>query len=87
MAYFKHLPDILYQSPLSHKNSSGDYINIKSTHYTNDISGNGPVKNNDAIDIPLKVKSINDGSILLDIEDQPNIKSDDTNTPKVRGRK
>ena len=29
MAYFKHLPDILYQSPLSHKNSSGDYINIK----------------------------------------------------------
>ena len=29
MAYFKHLPDILYQSPLSHKNSSGDYIAIK----------------------------------------------------------
>ena len=29
MAYFKHLPDILYQSPLSHKNSSGDYISIK----------------------------------------------------------
>ena len=29
MAYFRHLPDILYQSPLSHKNSSGDYIAIK----------------------------------------------------------
>ena len=29
MAYFKHLPNILYQSPLSHKNSSGDYISIK----------------------------------------------------------
>ena len=29
MAYFKHLPNIFYQSPLSHKNSSGDYINIK----------------------------------------------------------
>ena len=29
MAYFRHLPDILYQSPLSHKNSSADYIAIK----------------------------------------------------------
>jgi len=29
MAYFKHLPNVLYQSPLSHKNSSGDYIAIK----------------------------------------------------------
>ena len=29
MAYFKHFPDILYQSPLSHKNSSGDYVMIK----------------------------------------------------------
>ena len=29
MAYFRHLPDILYQSPLSHKNSSGDYVAIK----------------------------------------------------------
>ena len=29
MAYFKHLPDILYQSPLSHKTSSSDYISIK----------------------------------------------------------
>ena len=29
MAYFKHLPDILYQSPLSHKTSSSDYINVK----------------------------------------------------------
>ena len=29
MAYFRHLPNILYQSPLSHKNSSGDYISIK----------------------------------------------------------
>jgi len=29
MAYFNELPDILYQSPLSHKNSSSDYIVIK----------------------------------------------------------
>ena len=29
MAYFKHFPDIFYQSPLSHKNSSGDYVMIK----------------------------------------------------------
>ena len=29
MAYFKHFPDLLYQSPLSHKNSSGDYVMIK----------------------------------------------------------
>ena len=29
MGYFRELPDILYQSPLSHKNSSGDYITIK----------------------------------------------------------
>ena len=29
MAYFRHLPNILYQSPLSYKNSSGDYIAIK----------------------------------------------------------
>ena len=29
MAYFKHLPNIYYQSPLSHKNSSADYIAIK----------------------------------------------------------
>tara|TARA_B100001989_G_scaffold173180_1_gene125054 strand:- start:42 stop:764 length:723 start_codon:yes stop_codon:yes gene_type:complete len=29
MSYFKHFPDIFYPSPLSHKNSSGDYINIK----------------------------------------------------------
>ena len=26
MGYFNELPDITYQSPLSHKNSSGDYI-------------------------------------------------------------
>ena len=29
MAYFKHFPDLFYQSPLSHKNSSGDYVMIK----------------------------------------------------------
>ena len=29
MAYFKHLPNILYQSPLPDKNSSGDFIEIK----------------------------------------------------------
>ena len=29
MAYFNEFPDLLYQSPLSHKNSSGDYIIIK----------------------------------------------------------
>jgi hypothetical protein len=29
MGYFKELPNILYQSPLLHKNSSTDYINIK----------------------------------------------------------
>ena len=29
MAYFKHLPNILYQSPLSHKISTSDYISIK----------------------------------------------------------
>ena len=29
MSYFKHLPDILYQSPLSHKDSSGDLIAVK----------------------------------------------------------
>ena len=29
MTYFRELPNIAYQSPLSHKNSSGDYILIK----------------------------------------------------------
>tara|TARA_B100001113_G_scaffold61796_1_gene47093 strand:- start:169 stop:915 length:747 start_codon:yes stop_codon:yes gene_type:complete len=29
MAYFNELPNILYQSPLSHKTGSGDYIVIK----------------------------------------------------------
>ena len=29
MGFFKELPDIAYQSPLSHKNSSRDYIIIK----------------------------------------------------------
>ena len=29
MAYFRHLPNIAYQSPLLHKNSSTDYIIIK----------------------------------------------------------
>ena len=29
MAYFKHFPDLFYQSPLSNKNSSGDYVMIK----------------------------------------------------------
>ena len=29
MSYFKHFPNILYQSPLSHKDSSGDFIAIK----------------------------------------------------------
>ena len=29
MGYFRELPDIAYQSPLSHKNSSRDYIVIK----------------------------------------------------------
>ena len=29
MAYFRNLPNIYYQSPLSHKNSSADYISIK----------------------------------------------------------
>ena len=29
MAYFRELPNIAYQSPLSHKNSSGDYIVVK----------------------------------------------------------
>ena len=29
MGYFRELPNIAYQSPLSHKNSSGDYILIK----------------------------------------------------------
>ena len=29
MSYFKHLPNILYQSPLSHKDSSGDLIAVK----------------------------------------------------------
>ena len=29
MGYFRELPDLLYQSPLLHKNSSGDYITIK----------------------------------------------------------
>ena len=29
MGYFAELPDLLYQSPLLHKNSSGDYILIK----------------------------------------------------------
>ena len=29
MAYFRELPNIAYQSPLSHKNSSGDYILVK----------------------------------------------------------
>ena len=29
MGYFNELPNVVYQSPLSHKNSSGDYIVIK----------------------------------------------------------
>ena len=29
MAYFNEFPNLLYQSPLDHKNSSGDYIIIK----------------------------------------------------------
>ena len=29
MSYFNEFPNLLYQSPLSHKNSSGDYIIIK----------------------------------------------------------
>ena len=29
MTYFRELPNIAYQSPLSHKNSSGDYIVVK----------------------------------------------------------
>ena len=29
MGYFRELPNIVYQSPLSHKNSSTDYIVIK----------------------------------------------------------
>ena len=29
MAYFKHFPDILYQSPLDNKNATSDYIDIK----------------------------------------------------------
>jgi len=29
MGYFNELPDIFYQSPLKHKNTSGDYILIK----------------------------------------------------------
>ena len=29
MGYFKELPNILYQSPLQHKNSSNDFIAIK----------------------------------------------------------
>ena len=29
MGYFRELPNILYQSPLLHKNSSTDYIGIK----------------------------------------------------------
>ena len=47
----------------------GDYITIKNQHYNNNISGNGPVES--TIDIPLKVKTVNNGSILLDIDDQP----------------
>ena len=29
MGYFRELPDIAYQSPLNHKNSSTDFIVIK----------------------------------------------------------
>ena len=29
MGYFRELPDIAYQSPLLHKNSSTDYVVIK----------------------------------------------------------
>ena len=29
MGYFNELPEIAYQSPLSHKNSSRDYVIIK----------------------------------------------------------
>ena len=29
MGYFSELPDISYQSPLLHKNSSSDYVIIK----------------------------------------------------------
>ena len=29
MGYFRELPNIVYQSPLNHKNSSTDYIVIK----------------------------------------------------------
>ena len=49
MAYFRHLPDILYQSPLSHKNSTADYIAIKNifrrTKLKDYLSGNVNVFN------------------------------------------
>ena len=37
MAYFKHFPDIFYQSPLSHKNSSNDFIFIKNLFRSNKL--------------------------------------------------
>ena len=32
MGYFRELPDIAYQSPLLHKNSSKDYVIIKNIY-------------------------------------------------------
>jgi len=48
---------------------AGDYIHIKGNHNINNISGNGPKKS--SIDMTLKVKTVHDGSILLDLDDQP----------------
>ena len=42
MSYFKHFPNILYQSPLSHKDSSGDFSVLEILNPSNkkeDING------------------------------------------------
>ena len=45
MGYFRELPNIAYQSPLNHKNSSQDYVIIKD---------NSDLTNFDSLILPSK---------------------------------
>ena len=72
MAYFRHLPDILYQSPLSHKNSSADYIAIKNifrrTKLKDYLAGNVNVFNKYIIEMERdQIPYQRDYMVLLDM--------------------
>ena len=52
MGYFKELPNIVYQSPLSHKNSSSDYIVILVANIIN-INHEWPLRDHQVYDYAL----------------------------------